>query len=73
MAISVAAARRTRIGGATTMVDEPREGPDYPDGMSLVEISNRNICRVCNGNISIMLRRGTGLCCENCEKKENGQ
>lgn len=27
-------------------------------------------CRVCNGQIVIMIRRNTGICCEACEKEE---
>jgi hypothetical protein len=29
---------------------------------------DKHLCQVCGSNIIIMIRKNTGLCCENCEK-----
>lgn len=31
-------------------------------------MENRNICRVCTKEITIAIRKGTGICSENCKK-----
>lgn len=33
----------------------------------------KNICEICNHNIQIMCRKGTGICGELCEKESNGR
>jgi hypothetical protein len=37
--------------------------------MTEVELEVYKICEICNGNIIILIFRGTGVCCENCRKE----